>query len=134
MPLQPILPHLLCPLQPIAAHERQHVPPHDPVEEPNPEDCPAGNGVGPVRKVDVRLAPWGRPDEGDDEEEDVRRPKERGRPDGERRWALPVGEGAEVEVDDPEGDDCVDDGERVRDLMYVSVRMKTCLRKKGSER
>ena len=113
MPPQPVLPDLLAPPQAISADLRQDVAPDDPIQEPEPEHSPARDGVRPVREVDVRLAPGGRPDKGHNEEEDVRGAEEGGSADRERGGARPVGERAEVEVDDPEGDDGVDYGKRV---------------------
>ena len=113
MPPQPVLPDLLAAPQAISANFRKDVAPDDPIQEPEPEHSPACDGVRPVREMDVRFAPWGRPDEGHDEEEDVRGAEEGGSANREWGGARPVGERAEVEVYDPEGDDGVDYGKRV---------------------
>lgn len=118
-----ILPDLLAAFQLVPADPGQDVSPDDPVQEAESEDSPAGDGVRPVRQVHVRVAARWRLDEWNDEEEDVRGTEERGGAHSPQRGTLPVGVWPDVQVDDAEGDDGVDDGERVGDLQgsWVSL-------------
>lgn len=83
--------------------------PNNPIEETEPEYCPPSNRVGPVRESFIWLGTCRRLCEGHNEEEGIGRAKEGGSEEPNKGHLGPVGVGAEIEVEDSEGNGGVDD-------------------------
>lgn len=113
MAQQAVLPDLLHATELVPKHARQDLRPQYPVQEADPEDGPARDGVRPVRERRVRVGARRRLDEGYDKEEDVDRAEEEGGDERGELDARPVGVWEEGEVYDSEGYQGVDDGEGV---------------------
>lgn len=132
MTLQTVRADLLDALETVASDPGEDLGPEDPVDETDTEDGPARNGVSPVRHRLVRLASGRGRDEGHDEEEDVGGTEEGSGNDGRPSRLAPVRVGLELQEDNAEGDDTVDDRQRVRDR--VDDEVVRVSRRQGEDR
>lgn len=106
---QTVLAGFLHPDKVVPEDLRNHLGPQEPIDETDAEDRPTSDSMSPVWQSLVWLAAWRGLRERHDEEEDVGGSKEGSGADGEGAWSFPVRSGAELEVNDTEGDDGVDD-------------------------
>jgi len=108
-----ILPSFLYTCQLVPANGRCNPSPNHPVDGTNTKHRPASNGMRPVGQTLVRFATLGRGSKGDDEQEHICRAEEASSDLAGEADGLPVGLGEESEVENAEGNSCVDDGKRV---------------------